>query len=89
MKTLKPSDFRKDPMGSVTRKSECEDIARNIMVILARTGDVFRKLPYEEYVSERKKDGNFSSIEKSYFDKVIDYCISEDSAKLFSPVWHK
>lgn len=74
-------------MNSVLQKSEAETVARNIMVILARTGDYFRNLTWQEYKKERKKDGNFSENERSYFDQVIKYCQSEDDAILFSPVW--
>ena len=76
-------------MGSVLQKSEAETVARNIMVILARTGDEWRTLTWEEYETERKKDANtgFSHIEKGYFNQVIPYCKSADTAVLFSPVW--
>jgi len=42
MKT-KPSDFTNEPMGSVLQKSEAETVARNIMVILKRTGDTYKE----------------------------------------------
>ncbi len=74
-------------MGSVLQKSEAETIARNIMVILFRTGDTFRPLSWEEYKEERLKDGQFSEGEKRYFDQVIDYCDSPKTAKLFSKEW--
>ncbi len=84
---LKPSLFTILPIGSVCQKSEAETIATNIMVILKRTGDIFRKLTWEEYKEERLKDGKFSSGEASYFDMVIDYCTDAKSASLFSPAW--
>lgn len=86
---IKPSAFTKFPMGSTMQKSEAETIARNIMVILARTGDTFRLLTWDEYKTEREKDANFSTGERAYFDVVIDYCKSADTARLFSPVWEK
>ena len=84
---MKPSNFTKYPWNSITQKSECETIAKNIMLILKRTGDKFRPLTFDEYKSERLKDGNFTESEKQYFDKVIDYCKSPDTAKLFSKEW--
>ena len=86
---MKPSNFKSDPMGSVLQEAESETIARNIMVILARTGDIFRPLSWKEYKTEREKDKDFSSGEKSYFEVVIDYCKSPDTARLFSPVWEQ
>ena len=86
MKT-KPSDFTNDPMGSVLQKSEAETIAQNIMVILKRTGKEFRELSFEEYKREREKDGDFHIIEKKYFEQIIGYCKSPDTAKLFSKRW--
>ena len=62
-------------------------IARNIMVILKRTGNVFRRLSFDEYKSERIKDGNYSDSEKEYFNMTINYCKSEDAAKSFSKSW--
>ena len=83
-----PKDFSKaSPFSSVTQKSECETIATNIMVILSRTGDTFRELSWDEYKEERQKDKNFSEGEKGFFDRVIDYCKNEDTARLFSEGW--
>lgn len=84
---MKPSNFTKHPLDSVLKNNESETIARNIMVILERTGNEFRPLGWEEYKSERLKDGNFTEGEKYYFDKAIDYCKSPDTAKLFSKSW--
>ncbi len=85
----KPSNFTSHPFSSVLRKSEAETIARNIMVILKRTGDKFRELTWDEYKTEREKDGKFSNGEKSYFDQVIGYCKSAETAKLFSKAWNE
>lgn len=86
---MKPSDFTSQPYSSVIGKSEAETIARNIMVILKRTGNEFRNLSWEEYSTERKKDGAFTDSEKRYFDQVIDYCQSSETAQLFSLTWKK
>jgi hypothetical protein len=87
MKPARPSIFTCHPWNSVIKKAEGESVARNIMMILKRTGDIFRPLPWEEYKAERIKDGNFSETEKAFFEMVIDYCKSEDTAKLFSKSW--
>lgn len=87
MKT--PKDFCTYPWGSVLESSECEFIALNVMRILNRTQGIFRPLNFEEYKFERLLDGKFSESEKYYFDKIISYCKSEDTAKLFSPEWNK
>lgn len=85
---MKPSDFnKKHPIGSVMRKSEAETIAHNIITILSRTGDTWRKLPYEEYEFERLKDGGYSKAEAHYFNQVIGYCKNPDTCKLFAPAW--
>lgn len=84
----RPSDFAKvKPFGSVLQKSEAETVAHNIILILARTGDTFRKLEWEEYEIERKKDGNFSNAELMYFINVSKHCVSADTAVLFAPSW--
>jgi hypothetical protein len=87
MAKKKPSDFNKHPWGSVLQNSQSEVVAHNIMVILERTGNKFRKLNWVDYKQERQKDGNFTEGEKYYFDQVIGYCKSADTAKLFSAEW--
>jgi len=87
IRIMKPSNYVGYPWSSILQKSECETIAQNIMIILKRTGNKFRDLPWSEYASERKKDGNFTESEKQYFDKVIDFCKSGDTAKLFCSGW--
>lgn len=84
---MKPSNYVVHPWGSVLQNSESETIACNIMTILSRTGNTWRPLTYEEYRTERLKDGNFSGIEESYFNKIMPYCKSEDTANLFCPSW--
>jgi hypothetical protein len=89
MKTdLKPSNFTNYPFSSVFEKSEHETVARNIMVILKRTGDVFRRLTWAEYKKERLKDGNFSDGELKFFSEVNKYCRSAKEAVKFSKEWH-
>jgi len=85
-----PSDFAKIfPYSSVARSNETETVARNIMVILSRTGNVWRELSWKEYTEQRDIDGNWSQREKFYFDKAVDYCKSADTAKLFSGEWNQ
>lgn len=86
---MNPSDFTDNPMGSVAKKSEAETVARNIMVILKRTGNKFRLLSWDEYKEHRLKDGHFNEVEKNYFDQVVKFCRSVETAELFSPVWAK
>ncbi len=53
------------------------------MAILARTGNEWRSLSWEEYRTERQKDGNFSEEERPHFDQVSKYCESAEDANLF------
>jgi hypothetical protein len=86
---IKPSDFLKEhPWSCVFNQSEYETISLNVMVILKRTGDKWRELSWDEYKSERLKDGNFGA-ERNYFDKVVPYCVSWEKAITFSPAWAK
>lgn len=86
MKT--PKDFLKHPYDSVLGNFEDEVVARNIMVILSRTGNTWRRLTWSEYQSERTKDGGFTASEESHFFKVCEsYCSDENGAKSFSPAW--
>jgi hypothetical protein len=84
---MNPSNFTKTAYDSVLKNSESETVARNIMVILSRTGDKFRLLSWDEYKTERTKDGNFTESEKQYFDRVVGFCVSAESAKAFCPNW--
>lgn len=86
---MKPSDFNTYPWNSVCQESESETVAKNIMIILKKLGDSWKDLNWDEYKALRLIDGNFSEIEKKYFDKVIGYCKSADTAVLFSPEWAK
>lgn len=87
--SLKPSNFCSKPYDSVLKNSESETVARNIMVILSRLGDEFRLLSWEEYKEQREKDGGFTESEKQYFDRVVGFCVSAESAKAFAPTWVK
>lgn len=84
---MKPIVFTNEPVGSIAGKAEAETVARNIMIILTRTGNEFRLLPWDEYKEHRLKDGGFSEDEKMYFDQVVKFCRSPQTAELFSPAW--
>lgn len=84
---MKPSDFTSHPYSSVLQNTESEIVATNIMVILSRTGNEFRLLTWDEYKAERQKDGSFTESEKSYFDKVVGFCVAEQSALAFCNTW--
>jgi len=84
---MKPSMFISNPLSSILRSGDHETVARNIMVILARTGDTFRDITWEAYSKERVKDGNFSTKEEKYFEDVVNWCTTMDNAVKFSPVW--
>jgi hypothetical protein len=84
-----PSDYRHvNPMNSVMQKSEAETVMRNIIIILARTGNTWHELSFDEYQKEREKCGNFSRAEKPYFDQVIDYA-HPDRIGLFASAYRK
>jgi hypothetical protein len=86
---MTPKNFVKYPWDSVMNKSECETIAKNIMIILAMNGNEWRDLTWDEYRQHRIMDGSFSDNERPYFEQVIGYCKSVDTAVLFSPEWAK
>ncbi len=86
MKSL-PSDFTNEPWNSILQKSEAETIARNVMVILKRTGNTWRELSDEEYEEERKKDGRYTTSELKYLAQVRPYTISPEMASKFSKDW--
>lgn len=86
---MKPSDLiDKQPWDSIAQDSNVEDVARNIMKILARKGDQFRSLTWEEYEKERLKDGNFDGcFESMFFVTASINCLSENKARYFSQKW--
>lgn len=86
---MKPSDLvYRTPFDSVFQNCECETVARNIIAILNDTGDEWREIEWDEYETRRLQDGGFSSRELTLFNKVIGYCVSEQTARLFSPNWN-
>ena len=84
---MKPSDFLTHPYDSVFQNNESEVVARNIMVILSRTGNEFRSITWGEYRTERVKDRHFSEREKGFFDRVVLFCCTAEIARCFSPTW--
>lgn len=85
--TMKPSDFAsKCPKNSILQDGNAEQVAQNCLCILARTGDVFRFLTFDEYQKEREKDKRFHLHEKVYFDKVQPY-LTTNNIRNFSPSW--
>ena len=88
--TTQPSDLiKKYPFESVFGKAEYETIALNIMRILERTGNTWRKLSYDEYETERLKDSNYSKQEEMYFEQVLKYTENPIMAAKFSDDWKK
>jgi hypothetical protein len=86
---LRPKDFTCEPWDSVLRNKESEIIARNIMKILARTGNTFRPITWEEYVIKRKEDTTECTDSESTFYQVVVYCTCAEQAIKFSPDWAK
>lgn len=87
-----PSNYCSQPMGSIEQKSETEVIARNIMVMLKRTGDVFREFTFEEYKKIRLEDDAIDwhvDGEKPYFEVAINYCKSPETANKFCTNWYR
>jgi hypothetical protein len=88
MSQPKPSDFCIKPTNSVLQNIEAEIVAANIMAVLARTEDEWRELSFKEYAIERDKDGDFyAHLEHPYFEQVVGYTVSPETAALFSPAW--
>lgn len=89
---MKPSDFKIQPWSSRAGKSEAETVARNIMNILARTGDEWRELPWDEYRIARFDDSASTRdmiLEEPYFNEVVRFTMSEAAAREFSPTWKR
>ncbi len=85
---MNPSNCtEKFPYDSVVAEYIHEMVAMNIMVILARNGNTFRLLGWNEYKKERKIDGDFSDKEREYFDVVVRHCSTEELARKFSIEW--
>lgn len=84
-----PSDYAGVfPFDSVLQKTEAEIVCKNVVIILNRTGNEWRDLSWDEYKSEREKDGNFTQGEKRYFDEVIEY-VHPERIRLFSKAYKK
>ena len=73
-------------MGSVTQNCESEVVACNIMAIRARLNDEWH-LTWKQYKAERQKDGEFSMIEKEYFERVYPLISDPIGAISFAPAW--
>lgn len=86
---MKPSNFTNHPYDSVMQNYEAETVARNIMVILSRTGNTWRPLSLEEYTAERQKDGKWTEQESALFGRVSRFCLSAETANCFSQAWNK
>jgi hypothetical protein len=85
----KPSDFTNYPYSSVEQNTEREIIACNIMKILSRTGNTWRELTLEEYITERNKDSTkYNQVEKELFLCMKYWCKSAEEAKKFSKEWN-
>lgn len=85
---MKPSDFKGiNPSNSVFNKCEYEIVCKSIINISIRLGDKWG-LTKEEYETERKKDGNYKSIEGFYAAKVLPYFQSVEEFKKFSPYFN-
>ncbi|MFS1427789.1 hypothetical protein LMH73_011690 [Vibrio splendidus] len=90
MNTKKPSDYRGYPFASVTKTSECETVARNIMTMMQRNGDEFQLITPEIYRAERLKNGATDKAvdrELPFYNRVIDYMVSPESVEKFCPSW--
>lgn len=86
---MNPSDFReKTPYSSVFDSVQMECAAKNVMTYLAKTGDTWRPLTWEEYRDGAAKDGHTKvGYEFDYFSRVQPYTESEAAARTFSPCW--
>jgi len=72
--TRRPSEYlSKFPSGSILYDYSSEQVIYNCLVILAKTGNTFRPLTFEEYQKVRKEDGCFSINERPHFDRVQKY----------------
>lgn len=81
--TQLPKDFIGQYWDSIFQNWETEKVWNNCMIILKRTGNIWRELTFEEYKAERLKDGGFSNSEQPLFEKVLPYTTSAEKAKSF------
>lgn len=89
---LSPEDFTSFPDTSVANDFKKEQVAQNIMIILARTGNKFRLLSWEEYrkgMMEESAMGDivFSESDRPHFEDVKMYCKSASDALRFCKTW--
>jgi len=84
---LKPNSFTKHPFDSVSQSYNSEVIARNIMIILSKTGNEWRRLTYQEYKCYRLKEGNWTPAESLYFEEVLPHTTSPGEAINFCKTW--
>lgn len=89
---MKPSNFKTWPWSCVFQNAEREQVALNIITILARTGNEWREMLWPEYLAERIKDGGGNTshnqhTEQDCFYDVAPYTVSAKAAATFSPTW--
>jgi len=81
-KILKPSHLNGIfPLDSVMQCGQDENNMQWLVMQLHKSGDVFRRIAYDEYVSwgGRRNESRFSELAK--------YCESEEAIILFSPAY--
>lgn len=91
---LRPTDFSwRFPADSISQKYEIEQCAVNLMILLADTGNAWRDVTEDEYLSF-VKNYNGSNMFLSdndwvhrFFDDAKIHCRSAESASKFSPDW--
>ena len=88
---MKPSNFKTWPWSCVFKNAEHEQVALNIITILARTGNEWREMLWPEYLAEGIKDGgnagHIQRTEQDCFYDVAPYTVSAEAAATFSPTW--
>lgn len=91
---LRPTDFSwRFPVNSVSQKYEIEQCAANLMILLADTGNAWRNVTEDEYLSFVKNySGNNMFLSDNdwvhrLFDDAKIHCRSAESALKFSPDW--
>lgn len=84
-----PADYISYPWGSILNSTEHEMIARDIMVILYKTGNVFREISFDEYKKEKTKitKNIINASEESRFMQVVNFCKNPYMANSFCKNW--
>lgn len=86
---MKPSDLVGIfPFASIMQKSECETIAKNIIVIQSRIDNKFQLIDWDTYYVHRRKDGEFSDGEKKFYEMVAHLLTTEELVRKFSKYWN-